>query len=1288
MNNYGQSFVHLHVHSEYSLLDGAARIRDLASRAAELGMKALALTDHGVMYGVVPFYRACRENGIKPIIGCELYMTAGSRYDKGTRKDNPIYHLIVLAKNETGYRNLMKLVSIGYLEGFHYKPRVDMAALEQHSEGLICLSSCLGGEISQHLLHDRQEEAKAAALRYRSIFGEDYYLELQDHGLLDQKKVALAMIELARETGIKLVATNDVHYLQPGDAAVQDVLICIGTGKTVEDEDRLQMMTDQLYLKSADEMAALYRHVPEAIANTVEIADKCELELTLGRAALPVFRPVPEGMSSADYLAALCRDGLASRYGGLPQWTEAAAFREEAERRLAYELSVIEKMGYSDYFLIVWDFIRFAHERGIRTGPGRGSSAGSLVAYTLRITDVDPLKYKLLFERFLNPERISMPDIDIDFNDERRDEVIAYVAAKYGEEHVAQIITFGTMAARAAVRDVGRALNVPFQEVDRAAKLIPNQLGITIEEALRASGELRDAYERQSKTNAMLQTALKVEGMPRHASTHAAGVVISQEPLTHYVPLQTGSEHIPLTQYSMEHLEAVGLLKMDFLGLRTLSILERTLGWIKDANGKEIDFRKVSDADQPTYAMLGRGDTTGIFQLESSGMRRVLRELKPSAFEDIISVLALYRPGPMEFIPKYIQGKHGSVAIEYPHPSLKPVLADTYGIIVYQEQIMQIASLMAGFSLAEADLLRRAVSKKKREVLDQEREHFVKGSLSQGYSEAEANHVYDMIVRFADYGFPRAHAAAYGVLAFQTAYLKAHYPVPFMASMLASVTGNLRKTAEYADECRRMGIEVLPPDVNESYESFTPVGQAVRFGLAAIKNVGTQAIEALLKERGERPYDSLLDLCRRVDLRVVNKRVLESLIQAGACDSLPGHRAQLLAALEETVDSALKWRKERAELQIEMFGFDEVQNWEVELPDVRAFTTSQKLDFERELLGMYLSGHPLDAVAPQLESLGLDRLLELGDANDGAAAIVGVMVVSVKPYTNRKGNAMGFLELEDRIMRVEAVVFPNVWKRCADKLEKGGLAVVRATVQHQDEDYKLIVEDVVPIGEAGGDLAEQVRWMRRQARTRAAQAPREAAAAASAATPGRQPSTRSAATPGRQSSTSSAAEPSRHPSTRSAAESGRQSSASSVATPGRQSSTRSAAESGRQSPSTAAAQGGTLVRAADSRGVEEAVSSETSNGYSAFEGSEVDQTLQARRHQRVFIKITAANERREVLNKLKGLLAANDGSVDTALYYEREQKVIALNESHRVRPSQQLFLAIEQLLGEGTVVVK
>ncbi|MFD0962266.1 DNA polymerase III subunit alpha [Paenibacillus chungangensis] len=1194
----GSSFVHLHVHSEYSLLDGAARIPELVNRAADLGMDALALTDHGVMYGAIPFYRACRDRGIKPIVGCELYVTAESRFQKGSRKDHPIYHLIVLAKNETGYRNLMRLSTIGYLEGFHYKPRVDMASLEEHAEGLVCLSACLGGEVAQHLLHDRKDEARAAALRYRQIFGDDFYLELQDHGLLEQKKVMAYMIALAQETGIPLVATNDAHYLRPEDKEVQDVLICIGTGKTVEDEDRLHIPTNQAYLKHADEMAELFRHVPEALRNTVEIAAKCELHIPLGRASLPVFRPVPADMNSSGYLSELCKQGMMARYGDTEKWLHDASYREAAESRLAYELGVIDKMGFSDYFLIVWDFIRFARERSIRVGPGRGSSAGSLVAYTLRITDIDPLKYKLLFERFLNPERISMPDIDIDFDDERREEVIQYVAAKYGESHVAQIITFGTMAARAAVRDVGRALAVPFQDVDKAAKLIPGGVGVSLRSALESSGELQELAKRGPKTEKLIHMAMKVEGMPRHASTHAAGIVIAAKPLTHYTPLQEGGDGIALTQYAMENLEAIGLLKMDFLGLRTLSILERTLRWVKELYGREIDFHTVDDNDPATYAMLGKGETTGIFQLESAGVRRVLRELKPTGFEDIISVLALYRPGPMEFIPQYIGGKHGTIDVHYPHPDLKPVLADTYGIIVYQEQIMAIASQMAGFTLGEADLLRRAVSKKKREVLDEQRAHFVQGSLRMGYVAEDANRVYDMIVRFADYGFPRAHATAYGVLAFQTAWLKAHYPVPFMASMLSSVTGNMRKTAQYVDECRRMGIEVLPPDVNESGVSFTPVDGAVRFGLAAVKNVGTTAIEAIMRERKKQPYDSMLDLCKRVDLRVVNKRVLESLVSAGAFDSLPGHRAQLLGALEETMEVAQKWRKEREELQIELFGFDEVQNWDVELSDIRPFGTAQKLDLEREHIGLYLSGHPLEAIAPVLDGLQLDRLVQLSEVPDGSAAVLGVMIAGMKPFRTKKGKSMAFLEVEDRVMRVEAVVFPSVWERYSSKLHKDGLVIILAKVQQADEDFKLLIEEVVPLDGEQQDLTASVRWLRGKAGFRGG-----------------------------------------------------------------------GGYGGRRSDRTLPG------------------STQSERRRQALSPPSVGNSSEGKSY-RAYIKISADNEQREILSKLKRILERHAGSVETVLFYEREGKMLALNRRSGVTPSPELAGFVEALLGKGTFVLK
>lgn len=1227
------SFVHLHVHSEYSLLDGAARIEGLAKRAAELGMESLALTDHGVMYGAVPFYKACKANGIRPIIGCEMYMTTGALTDKGTRQENPIYHLILLAKNEQGYRNLMKLCTIAQLEGFHYKPRIDLRSLERYAEGLVCLSSCLAGEVPQHLLHGRKAEAKAAAERYRSIFGEDFYLELQDHGILDQKKVMEELIALSRETGISLVATNDVHYLQPADHTAQDILICIGTGKTVEDTERMRITTDQLYLKSSDEMSALFRHVPEAIANTRVIADKCRLELEFGRSILPEFKPIPDGLTAAQYLFELCHAGLERRYGSTESWSDPA-YREQATERLRYELGVIEKMGYSDYFLIVWDFIRFAHEQRIMVGPGRGSSAGSLVAYVLNITDVDPLKYKLLFERFLNPARVSMPDIDIDFSDERRDEVIEYVSRKYGAEHVAQIITFGTMAARAAVRDVGRVMNLPYSVVDQTAKMIPFQLGVTIEEALEISPELKSLCATNEKAAELVQMAMKVEGMPRHASTHAAGVVISREPLTHYVPLQSGTEKTALTQYSMEHLEAVGLLKMDFLGLRTLSIIERTLAWVKEQYGVDIDFHQVPDDDPLTYEMLSRGDTTGIFQLESAGFRKVLKELKPSQFEDIVSVLALYRPGPMEFIPKFIQGKHGQIEVEYPHPSLEPILADTYGIIVYQEQIMQIASSMAGFSLGEADLLRRAVSKKKREVLDEERAHFVAGSERQGYTVDEANKVYDMIVRFADYGFPRAHAAAYGVLAFQTAYLRAHYPVQFMAAMLTAVMGNQRKVAEYVDDCRKMGIPILPPDVNESGVLFTPVPDeqgsgerqnagAIRFGLAAIKNVGTQAMESIIQERKERPYDSLLDFCRRVDLRVVNRRVLESLIQAGALDALRGHRAQLLMMLDPTLDSAAKWKKERDDLQIELFGFAETTNWDIPYPEVNRLTQTQQLDLERELLGMFISGHPLDAFEKLLEPFELDRLVDLPEYADNSEVIVYGMAVALKTIVNKKGQPMAFMELEDRIAKTEVVLFQDVWRRSEAFVRKGGMFVVKAKLQHQDEDVKLLASELLPLEDADAAAADSAGFA---ARIRALRAARPAGRYA---TPAARPS---AGAPSR-GSTQPASAPGAAP--RSAAP---QASASSQAPP---------------EPSASPAKRGPAAPS-----------------------------------QRVFVKIAAPSENPQTLSELKALLLNHPGALTTALFYEREQKLLALSDKYRVKPSPELFKAIESLLGGGTVRVK
>ncbi|WP_342439248.1 DNA polymerase III subunit alpha [Paenibacillus sp. FSL L8-0436] len=1239
-------YVHLHVHSEYSLLDGAARITDLVRRAGEYGMKSLALTDHGVMYGAIPFYKACKANGIKPIIGCEAYLTAGSRRERGSRKDQPIYHLILLAKDETGYKNLMKLISIGHLEGQHYKPRIDMESLAAHAEGIICLSACLGGEVPQHLLHGRDDEARRAALRYKEIFGGDFYLELQDHGIPEQKRVNPKLIALAAECDIPLAATNDVHYLAKEDAEVQDVLICIGTGKTVDDEERLKIGTDQLFFKSGEQMAALFPHVPEAILNTEAIAGKCNLELTFGGHILPEYSPLPEGLDAAAYLRELCRSGLEERYADTPLWASPEQ-KATAENRLDYELGVIESMGFSDYFLIVWDFIAYCHRQGIATGPGRGSSAGSLTAYSLRITDVDPLKYNLLFERFLNPERITMPDIDIDFSDERRDEVIAYVVDKYGQEHVAQIITFGTMAARAAVRDVGRALNLPYNEVDKAAKLIPGQLGISIARALESSPDLKALYEGNPKTRGLLDMAMKVEGMPRHASTHAAGVVISKGPLTDAVPLQAGNESTALTQYSMEHLESVGLLKMDFLGLRTLSIIERCMNWIKEMSGSTPDFRSIPDDDPLTYEMLGAGETTGVFQLESAGVRRVLKDLKPSGFEDIVSVLALYRPGPMEFIPKFIAGKHGEIEVEYPHADLTPILADTYGIIVYQEQIMQIASRMAGFSLGEADLLRRAVSKKKRETLDKERSHFVEGSLRLGYLETDANAIYDMIVRFADYGFPRAHAAAYGVLAFQTAYLKAHYPVQFMSAMLTAVMGTHRKVAEYVLECRRTGIGVLPPDVNESGVLFTPVpGEGsghIRFGLAAVKNVGTLAVENIIAVRKERPFDSLLDFCRRVDLRVCNKRVIESLLQAGAFDRLQGHRAQLLAMLDETVDAALKWRKERDELQIQLFDdLIEMPNWEIRYPDIPKFTIGQQLELERELLGLYLSGHPLDDSAELLEEPGMQRLMDLGEAEDESQIVTAGMVVSLKEITTKSGKAMAFVEWEDQIERCEVVLFPEVWKRSRSLIEKGALLALRAKVQQEDEGFKLLAEEVAPLG------ADTIRSLLQ----------RRSAAAARASAAGR---TQTAGAPGGASASRAGA----------GGPGAARSTAGGVTSPAPARPAAAQAAAPQEAPRSAApGPAGQRPAAAD------AVESAGRSPGAAGSG------------QRVFIKITPDSENPALLSRLQALLQTHPGPAATLLFYERDQKLLALSDGYRIKPSQELFAAIEGMLGAGTVRIK
>ncbi|TCS83588.1 DNA polymerase III subunit alpha [Tepidibacillus fermentans] len=1057
------NFVHLHVHTEYSLLDGASRIDHLVKKAKSLGMSALAITDHGSMYGVIPFYQACMKEGIKPIIGVEAYITAGHRTDRISRQEQKIYHLVLLAENETGYKNLMKLVSIAHLEGFYYKPRIDKEVLREYHEGIIALSACLKGEVNDYLLQGQFEKAKEVAIDYQLIFGKgNFYLEIQDHGLPEQKRLFDLIIKLSQETGIPIVATNDVHYVEKEDALIQDVLMTIGTGTTLEDEKRFRFPTKEFYLKSAQEMSDLFPLLKESLENTIVIANRCHVEIPSRLSILPKF-PLPESVTSDQYLEALAYKGLEKRYQNITS---------KVKDRLDYELSVIKKMGFSDYFLIVWDFMKYAHKKGIMTGPGRGSAAGSLVAYVLGITNVDPIKYRLLFERFLNPERVNMPDIDIDFHYERRDEVIQYVTEKYGEHRVAQIITFGTFAAKAAIRDVGRVLNIPYSKVDRIAKLIPNQLGITVGQALKENPELYSIYQKDEETKKMIQIAMKIEGMPRHHSTHAAGVVIADQPLENYTPLQEGQGNILLTQYSMGILETIGLLKMDFLGLRNLTIIERTLDWIEKARGKRIQLQHFDENDRKTYELLSQGNTKGVFQLESPGMIRVLQELKPSRFEDIVAILALYRPGPMEYIPEYIQAKHGQRKVTYPHKSLEPILKDTYGIIVYQEQIMQIASTMAGFSLGEADLLRRAVGKKKREILLKEREHFVHGAIQNGYEEKVANDVYDMIVRFADYGFNRSHAVAYAFIAFQTAYLKAHYPVEFLTALISESMGNQGKVTEYIEEARKMGIEVLPPDVKHSLYSFSIEGNKIRFGLGAIKNIGVQVIESILQLRkSEKEIQSIIDFCLEVDPKVCNRKTMESFILSGAFDSFGIHRAKLMANLDDLLERIQKRKKLQNDLQIDLFeDLQPTSKIEFDWIEVAPYPEQERLKKEKELLGVYLSGDPLGESRELLNSYTSHHFSELIHLNEGEIITIGGLLTELKPIVTKKGDPMAFAEMEVNGNLVELVLFPMVYQKYISELQIDQGLLVKGKIDKQGEKVKIIVEKATLLSKLKNDF--------------------------------------------------------------------------------------------------------------------------------------------------------------------------------------------------------------------------
>lgn len=1051
-------FVHLHVHTEYSLLDGTARIKEVVEKASSQGMPAVAITDHGNMYGVIDFYKEAQKKGIKPIIGCEVYVASGSRFQKEAGRGDVMYHLVLLAKNKVGYRNLSKLVSSAYIEGFYYKPRVDKELLSSHSEGLIALSACKGGEIAQLLLNERDLEAEDVALWYSRIFQDGFYLELQDHGLEDQKFINKKLLSLAEKTGLPLIATNDVHYLEKDDAEAHDLLLCIQTGKNVDEPNRLKFESSEFYFKTEEEMRETFDGFPEeAFSNTLKIAEEIDLEIRFDQTLLPPYE-LPEGYDSAEeYLRDLCYGGVKEKYSELT---------DEVVQRLEHELNIINQMGYDSYFLIVWDFVRFAREKGIPVGPGRGSAAGSIVAYALSITNVDPLRYGLLFERFLNPERVNMPDIDIDFCYERRDEVIQYVVDNYGEDKVAQIITFGTMAARLAVRDVARALNFTYSEADRVAKMIPFEPGMTIEKAMESNQELKELYHSEERYKFLLDTSRKVEGLPRHSSTHAAGVVISSDPLVEHVPIQRATDGSVVTQFSMNILEELGLLKMDFLGLRTLTIMGEALEQVNKRweLEKPLTIEGIPLDDPKTFELLSQGETAGVFQLESSGMRSVLRDLKPSRFEDIIAVVALYRPGPMEQIPTFIESKHGRKPIEYPHQDLERVLQETYGIMVYQEQIMEVASKMAGFSLGQADLLRRAIGKKKKEILDEQREIFIKGVEEKGYDRKLGEELYELILKFASYGFNKSHAAAYALIAYQTAYLKANYPVEFMAALLTGIMTNTDKVALYIADSRRFGIEVLPPDVNESEVTFTVVGEnRIRFGLAAVKNVGRAAIEAIISTRKEEGrFKGLFDFCSKVDLRVCNRKVIESLIKCGAFDSLGGRRAQYLNILDKALAYGHQIQKDKLNGQISMFSYlsESTGNEGVEedeLPPLGEFSTKEKLAMEKEMVGVYISGHPLDQYRFILENLqGITPVAELPEAGEKRLVSVVGIITSMRTIYTKKGRPMAFLKMEDLTGEVEVIVFSDLYEQHQQYLEEDKALLIRGQVDiKEEEDVKI-----------------------------------------------------------------------------------------------------------------------------------------------------------------------------------------------------------------------------------------
>ena len=1077
------NFTHLHVHTEYSLLDGSNKIKEYVARVKKLGMDSAAITDHGVMYGVIDFYKEAKAQGIKPILGCEVYVAPGSRFDKeaGNNEDR-YYHLVLLAENNEGYQNLMKIVSIGFIDGFYYKPRVDIETLETYHEGIIALSACLAGEIPRYIMRGMYEEACKSALRYQNIFGKNnFFLELQDHGMPEQKQVNQSLLRMSREMGIELVATNDVHYTYAEDVKPHDILLCLQTGKRLSDEDRMRYEGGQYFVKSPEEMATLFPYAPEALENTYKIAQRCNVEIEFGVTKLPKY-DVPEGYTSWEYLNKLCWDGFAERYPD-----DTGKLRDQ----LTYELSIIQKMGYVDYFLIVWDFIKYSRDHGIAVGPGRGSAAGSLVSYTLGITNIDPAKYQLLFERFLNPERVSMPDIDVDFCFERRQEVIDYVVRKYGKDRVAQIVTFGTLAARGVLRDVGRVMDMPYAFVDSIAKMVPQELNITLDRALKTNPEFKTLYDTNEQVKELVDMSMRLEGLPRHTSMHAAGVVISQKAVDEYVPLSRAQDGSLTTQFTMTTLEELGLLKMDFLGLRTLTVIQNAVRMAEQGHGCKIDVDHIDYNDKAVLDSLGTGKTDGVFQLESTGMKNFMKELKPQSLEDIIAGISLYRPGPMDFIPQYIRGKNHPETITYDCPQLESILEPTYGCIVYQEQVMQIVQKLAGYTLGRADLVRRAMSKKKAAVMQQERQNFVYGNeaegvpgcISRGIPENVANKIYDDMIDFAKYAFNKSHAAAYAVVAYQTAWLKYYYPVEFMAALMTSVIDNSTKVSEYILTCRQMSIGILAPDVNESESAFSVSGGAIRYGLNAIKSIGRPVIESIIAERkAGGPYVDLSDFIHRLPGKDVNKRVVENLIKSGAFDSFPANRRQMMLIYGQIMDEAAQKKKTELAGQMSLFDFaaeEDKEAFKVKIPVVAEYNKGDLLAFEKEVLGFYISGHPLEEYEEQWKR-GISHVTtdflppeegELPKVHDGERATVGGMITTKTMKATKTNKMMAFVTIEDLVGTVEVIVFPRDYEKIGKMLNVDDKVFVSGRISaEEDRASKMILESIRPFSEPKKEL--------------------------------------------------------------------------------------------------------------------------------------------------------------------------------------------------------------------------